>query len=105
MTISINSNLNEGLDAWEVSLSGELDYSQADELKKVLHDKVDEKSIDLRVDLSKLDYIDSTGLGVFVGVMKKLKSNDKKVYLLNSKDNVRKIFKISGLDKIFIMEV
>ena len=96
MSIKINSML--------VSLGGELDVSTADELKKELHKLVDEKNIDMRLNLENLDYIDSTGLGVIIGILKRLKIESKEVYIEKPKNNVRKIFSITGLDKIFKLE-
>ena len=75
MSIKINSMLDTTNNSWEVSLGGELDVSTADELKKELHKLVDEKNIDMRLNLENLDYIDSTGLGVIIGILKRLKIN------------------------------
>ena len=73
-------------------------------LKEHLHKLADESIIDIKIDLSNLDYIDSTGLGVMIGVLKKLKSEDKEIYILNPKSNVKKIFTITCLDKIFNLD-
>ena len=104
MSITINSIIDTKNDFWEVSLAGELDVSTADELKKSLHKLVDEKNIDMKLNLENLDYIDSTGLGVMIGILKRLKIENKEVYIENPKNNVRKIFNITGLDKVFKME-
>lgn len=104
MSIKINSTLDTLNNFWTVSLAGELDVSTADELKKYLHKLVDEKNIDIKLNLEDLDYIDSTGLGVMIGILKRLKIEDKEVYIEKPKNNVRKIFNITGLDKIFKME-
>ena len=104
MSIKINSTLDTLNNFWAVSLAGELDVSTADELKKCLHKLVDEKNIDIKLNLEDLDYIDSTGLGVMIGILKRLKIEDKEVYIEKPKNNVRKIFNITGLDKIFKME-
>ena len=104
MSITINSILDTKNDFWEVSLAGELDVSTADELKKSLHKLVDEKNIDMKLNLENLDYIDSTGLGVMIGILKRLKIENKEVYIEKPKNNVRKIFNITGLDKVFKME-
>ena len=104
MSIKINSMLDASNSFWTVSLEGELDVSTADELKKYLHKLVDEKNIDMKLNLEDLDYIDSTGLGVMIGILKRLKIEDKEVYIEKPKNNVRKIFNITGLDKIFKLE-
>ena len=104
MSINIESKLNNENDFWDISLKGELDVSTADKLKEYLHNLADEKILDMKINLDKLDYIDSTGLGVMIGVLKKLKTDNKEMHILNPKSNVKKIFTITGLDKIFKME-
>ena len=104
MSIKINSMLDKSNDFWNVYLKGEIDISTADELKKSLHKLVDEKNIDIRLNLEDLDYIDSTGLGVIIGILKRLRIENKEVYIEKPKNNVRKIFNITGLDKIFKLE-
>ena len=89
MSITINSIIDTKNDFWEVSLAGELDVSTADELKKSLHKLVDEKNIDMKLNLENL---------------KRLKIENKEVYIEKPKNNVRKIFNITGLDKVFKME-
>ena len=104
MSININSKLDIQKYFWDISLEGELDVSTADKLKEHLHTLVEKKIVDMKIDLTNLDYIDSTGLGVMIGVLKKLKISDKEIYIINPKNNVKKIFTITGLDKIFKVE-
>ena len=101
MSINIDSKLNDEKGFWDISVEGELDVSTADKLKEYLHNLADEKILDMKINLDTLDYIDSTGLGVMIGVLKKLKMDNKEIYILNPKSNVKKIFTITGLDKIF----
>jgi anti-sigma B factor antagonist len=83
---------------------GELDISNAESLKEKMYSLLEEEMIDIKIDLSQLEYIDSTGLGVMIGVLKKLKLNDREIYMYKPKSNVKKIFAITGLDKIFKLE-
>lgn len=104
MSININSKLDSTNSFWSINLEGELDVSTADKLKEHLHKLADEQVLDMKINLSNLDYIDSTGLGVMIGVLKKIKSEAKEIYIINPKSNVKKIFTITGLDKIFKVE-
>ncbi|MCR8745909.1 STAS domain-containing protein [Romboutsia lituseburensis] len=104
MSININSKLDNQNNFWDIALEGELDVSTADKLKEHLHKLAEEEIVDMKINLTNLDYIDSTGLGVMIGVLKKLKIEEKEIYILNPKSNVRKIFTITGLDKIFKVE-
>lgn len=104
--MSININLKNDTDVkfWEVCISGELDVSTADEFKAYLHNLIDQDIRNIRFNLETLDYIDSTGLGVIIGILKRIKVENKEIYIKSPKDNVKKIFSITGLDKIFKME-
>ncbi|QJA09823.1 STAS domain-containing protein [Romboutsia sp. CE17] len=104
MSININSVLNNQEEFWSVNLEGELDVSTADKLKEHLHGLADKEILDMKINLENLEYIDSTGLGVMIGVLKKLKVGNKEIYIVNPRSNVRKIFNITGLDKIFKVE-
>ena len=104
MSMNIDSKLNNENGFWDVSLQGELDVSTADKLKEHLYNLADEKILDMKINLENLDYIDSTGLGAMIGVLKKLKTDNKEIYIINPKSNVKKIFTITGLDKIFKVE-
>ena len=70
MSMNIDSKLNNENGFWDVSLQGELDVSTADKLKAHLHNLADEKILDMKINLENLDYIDSTGLGAMIGVLK-----------------------------------
>ena len=104
MSINIKSKLNESDKLWDVHLSGEIDVSTANEVKENLINLISKQSADIKLDMTNLDYIDSTGLGALIGVLKRLKENNKDIYITNTKKNVRKIFNITGLDKIFKVE-
>ncbi|MDU2169441.1 MAG: STAS domain-containing protein [Clostridium perfringens] len=104
MSININSTLDSQNKFWDVNLGGELDVSTSDKLKEYLHKLADQEMLDMKINLENLEYIDSTGLGVMIGVLKKLKVGNKEIYIINPRNNVRKIFNITGLDKIFKVE-
>lgn len=89
----------------EVVLEGEIDLANAPVLKEKLQAYVDmHGNSDLYLNLKNLSYIDSTGLGVLVGIYKQHRANGKKVFILEPKDNVRKLFRITNLDVIFDLE-
>ena len=98
MSININSKLDSANSFRDINIEGELDVSTADKLKEYLHKLADEQVLDMKIDFSNLDYIDSTGLGVMIGVLKKLRSEEKEIYIINPKSNVKKIFTITGLE-------
>lgn len=88
----------------KVFISGEVDIYTAQELKDKLYHVVDATQLDLHIECKDLNYIDSTGLGIFVGTLKRAKQYGKKIYMSNLKENIKKLFVITGLDKVFIIE-
>ena len=100
MTLSINANNNTEAGIWEFSLVGEVDISNAHYFRKQLETALAEVKQNITIDLAELNYIDSTGLGVIIGVYGSVKKEGYSVKVLNPKDNVKKLLVISGLDKI-----
>ena len=100
MALSINSINNEANGSWDVKVSGEIDLSNAQQFKQELENALAEKRQNICIDFEKLSYIDSTGLGVIIGVYGSIKKDGYKVKILNPRDNVKKLLNISGLDKI-----
>lgn len=88
----------------KVSIAGEIDIYTSQKLKEKLYSLIDTHQKDMRVDCQALNYIDSTGLGIFVGALKKSKQLGKNIYMSGLKENIRKLFVITGLDKLFIIE-
>lgn len=87
-----------------VSISGEVDIYTSQDLKDKLYNIIETNQCDLRLDCKELNYIDSTGLGIFVGALKKARQYDKKIVVSGLKDNIKKLFIITGLDKVFVLE-
>ena len=52
---------------------------------------------DIHVNVTNVSYMDSTGLGLFVGTLKALNQNDKIIYILGVSDRIGRLFDITGL--------
>ena len=92
-------HLNE--DAWVISLAGEVDLYTAPEFKQKLLEVIAGGAKQVVVDFTDTTFIDSTTLGVLVGGVKRLRSNDGQLSLVCSDRNITKIFEITGLDRVF----
>lgn len=104
MSKFIDINVNKSKDAVKIAIAGEIDLSTIDHIKPVLEDlKMENK--DIIVDMDEVKFIDSTGLGVFVKMYKDQKSIDKIITVINTRDSVRKIFKITCMEEMFNMGV
>lgn len=100
MALSINANNNTEAGVWEFKLVGEVDISNAHQFKKRMETALAEKRQSIVIDLSELLYIDSTGLGMIIGVYGSIKKEGLGVKVTNPRDNVKKLLNTSGLDKI-----
>lgn len=86
-----------------VELGGEVDLYTAPEFKERLSDAIEGGKQCLVVDLSEATFIDSTTLGVLVGAEKQVRASDGAVVLVCPERSIRKVFEITGLDRVFVM--
>ena len=84
-----------------IELGGEVDLYTAPEFKERMVELIESGKKQIVVDLSKATFIDSTTLGVLVGGVKRLRTNDGQLSLVCSDRNITKIFEITGLDRVF----
>ena len=84
-----------------VTVEGEIDIYTAPRLRELLIDLASKGSYQLIVDLEKVGFLDSTGLGVLVGGLKRVRPHDGWLDLACTQERILKIFKITGLTKVF----
>ncbi len=82
------------------SLSGEIDSATSDDFYAQVAAAYDHDKKDVTFDCSALTFIDSTTLGTFVKILKKLKQGGNAMTLINVRPNVKKLFDICALDTI-----
>jgi anti-sigma B factor antagonist len=86
-----------------LALSGEVDLYTAPELKNELVRVIDAGALGVVVDLEQTTFIDSTTLGVLISGVKRLGPIDGTVEIVVTDHNIRKIFEITGLDRVFAL--
>lgn len=84
-----------------VAVRGEIDLFTAPELKQKLTEAIEGGKSRLVVDLSETTFLDSTALGVLIGAVKRLRSREGALVIVNTDQNIAKTFEITGLDQIF----
>ncbi|HHV38153.1 MAG TPA: STAS domain-containing protein [Tepidimicrobium sp.] len=104
MSLDINIEFDENKNIWNIWPKGDIDIYTSPDLKKELIGILKERKTSLSMDFKDLDYIDSTGLGALISILKIIKEDDNNIYIKNIKPNIRKLFDITDLDKIFIIE-
>lgn len=84
-----------------ISIAGEADIFTAPDMKEKINSSVEKTEHHLCIDLTELEYIDSTGLGLLVGALKRMRNKDGKVSLVRPQPQIRKLLDITGLSKVF----
>ena len=84
-----------------IEVGGEIDVYTAPKLRECITELVDQGRRDLIIDLEKVEFMDSTGLGVLVGGLKRVRTHEGSLELVCTQERLLKIFRITGLAKVF----
>jgi anti-sigma B factor antagonist len=84
-----------------IEVSGEIDVYTAPRLREALISLVDAGNFRLIVDMEGVEFLDSTGLGVLVGALKRVRAHDGSIDLVCTQGRILRIFRITGLSKVF----
>jgi anti-sigma B factor antagonist len=82
-------------------LHGEADLHSAPEFRERLRAAIDGGAANVVLDLSDSAFVDSTSLGVLLGGMKRMRERDGQISIVVPRPDVRRIFEITLLDRIF----
>ena len=84
-----------------LSPQGEIDFATGPQLKDAITELLVAGEVHLVVDLLKVDFIESTGLGALIGGRRRAHALKGSLVLVATEDQMLKIFRITGLDKVF----
>ena len=84
-----------------IAVSGEIDVYTAPRLRETLVSLVDAGNYRLIVDMEGVEFLDSTGLGVLVGGLKRVRAHDGGIDLVCTQGRILRIFRITGLNRVF----
>jgi anti-sigma B factor antagonist len=88
-------------DGWTLlRVTGELDVATAPRLRQEAVRVVSEGRLQLVMDLSGVDFLDSTGLGVIIGVLKRVRGHGGELVLAGLSPQVSKVFEITRVSEI-----
>jgi anti-sigma B factor antagonist len=100
LDIKVNTRvLNDKAQAVEVQ--GEIDVYTSPRVKETINELIEKGHYQLVINLEGVRYIDSTGLGVLIGALKKVREHSGRILLVCTNPQIKKIFNITGLVKIF----
>lgn len=98
--MGLNYKISEKEEILNIGLDGDLDAYTSDDFKAEVIKSLNSPK-DIVIDATKLEFIDSTGLGSLISIYNKIRNDEKNMSIENIKSNVKKIFEITELDKIF----
>lgn len=99
MDLSLTTRAAEGCTVIEVG--GEIDVYTAPKLRDAITELVSRGEHHLVIDMEQVEFLDSTGLGVLVGGLKKVRAHEGSLRLVCTSERLLKIFRITGLAKVF----
>ncbi len=99
MDLSLQARVVDGCAV--LAVGGEIDVYTAPKLRDKITELVAAGTYRIVIDLQAVEFLDSTGLGVLVGGLKKVRAHDGSLKLVCSQERLLKIFRITGLSKVF----
>lgn len=80
-------------------LSGELDIAVADKLRSSMEKELDNSPLikNIILNLDRVSYIDSSGLGVILGRYRRISKNGGRMFLVGASPHIRNVLELSGL--------
>ena len=84
-----------------IRVIGDLDCYTAPQLRSTLLALVDDGARHLTLDIGSTNFVDSTGLSVLVGALKRLRDHGGELAVTSPTETTRRLFEITGLDSIF----
>jgi len=97
------SSRREGNDSAVLSLQGEVDVSNCELVKQAAAALLAENVTRLVVDLSGTEYLDSAGLGILVGLLKRVNESALTLVIAGARPQVKRVFVITKLNQVFTM--
>lgn len=86
---------------WVCCVEGDIDINSSPGIKKSFDKLISSRAPKIVVNLSKVAYVDSSGLATLVEILKNMRSYGGKMRLTNLSSKVRSLFEITKLEKLF----
>jgi anti-sigma B factor antagonist len=99
MDLRISTRTVEGVPI--IDLSGEVDAYTCSAFRDMMIEVIEQGHPNIVVSMAEVEYIDSSGLGTLVGGLKRSSEKGGKIAVVCNSHQIRKVFEITGLEKVF----
>lgn len=82
-------------------VDGEIDINSSPGIKKAFDKLISSKTPKMVINLSKVTYVDSSGLATLVEILKNMRSYGGRMRLSNMSPKIKSLFEITKLEKLF----
>lgn len=94
-------NRRETADIVVLDISGEIDLYNAPEIKDTINQLIEDQKYNVIINLEKVSYIDSSGIGALISSLSSLKKYQGGLKIINVYASVRKVFELTKLTSFF----
>jgi len=85
--------------AWVITIAGELDIATSPKVREILSEAARDRDRPLIIDLSRCDFVDSTGLATLLHGAKPAQNGESNVAVVSVGGEVRKLLELTAIDK------
>ncbi|MBR4380662.1 MAG: STAS domain-containing protein [Bacteroidaceae bacterium] len=100
----MNTTIKEEEGKMIAKFSGRLDTLAAVQTAKDVQPLIDADCTEVELDCEELEYISSSGLRIFISILKSVKARKGTVVVKNINDEIKKVFEMTGFNKLFIIK-
>lgn len=97
LSITVTNDVRDGVEESVVLVDGEVDVSNADQLRDAIDARLEAGTTRVVVDLSDVPYIDSTGIGVLVGAAHRAGEKKVRLEVARPQRNVARVLGLLGV--------
>src|SRR5204863_1579212 len=85
--------------AWVITITGELDIATSPKVRELLSDAARDRDRPLVIDLTRCDFVDSTGLATLLHGAKPAQNGESNVALVSAGGEVRRLLELTAIDR------
>ncbi len=100
----MNINIEQNKQNVNITITGRVDTITAPELEAAIEQLMSQNGLAIRVDCTEMSYVSSSGLRVFLKLLKSTTANSGTLSIENLSAEIREVFDITGFSSLFNLE-